>query len=118
MLDTTSVDIEECEGILIRHLTPVAADLKLLDLTRLLELVASDRMDNIASVVDGSCELYFKENTLSFFSVGEFEIDFGFGKLGAGPGSGEQRITGIRHAPPDFAGRRHIRATRSDESEW
>lgn len=77
MLDTTSIDIEECESILNRHLTPVAADLKLLDLTQLLELVASDRIDNIASVVDGSCELYFKENSLSFYNVGEFAIDWG-----------------------------------------
>lgn len=63
------------ERILARYIAPVASDLRLVDLQPLAQLMAGSP-GNLSSIVESSCELYFKPDTLVFCRLGEIELDW------------------------------------------
>lgn len=63
------------EKILARYIAPVASDLRLVDLQPLARLI-SGSPGNLSSIVESSCELYFKPGTLVFCRLAEIELDW------------------------------------------
>lgn len=74
MLQDFSGETPARERILAGHIGPVASDLRLLDLQPLAHHIVSNRTGNLSSVVDSSCELYFKPNALVFLRLAEIEL--------------------------------------------
>lgn len=65
------------ERIIAQHVLPVALDLRILDLDLLVRDLAGKRTANFDSLVEASCELYFKDQTLRFSRIGDIELAWG-----------------------------------------
>ncbi len=56
---------------------PVADDLRLLDLQLLAHHFSRGQIGNVESIVDASCELYFRDQSLKFCRLGSVELAWG-----------------------------------------
>jgi hypothetical protein len=65
------------EQVLANYIRPVADDLRLLDLQLLAQHLSSGHIGNIESIVEASCELYFRDKSLKFCRLGSIELDWG-----------------------------------------
>ena len=65
------------EQIIARYIRPVADDLRLLDLQLLAQQLSRGHVGNIESIVEASCELYFRDQTLKFCRLGTVELAWG-----------------------------------------
>ena len=65
------------EQIIARYIRPVAEDLRLLDLQLLAQQLSRGHLGNIESIVEASCELYFRDQTLKFCQLGTVELAWG-----------------------------------------
>jgi hypothetical protein len=52
----------------------VARDLRILEVDLLMRHLSSGRMDNLESLVDASCELYFRSGTLRFSRLADYQL--------------------------------------------
>ena len=64
----------ECERIIAKHIRYVAQDLRIVDLDLLMRHLSSGRMDNLESLIDASCELYFRSGTLRFSRLADYRL--------------------------------------------
>jgi len=65
------------EEVLANYIRPVADDLRLLDLQLLAQHLSSGHIGNVESIVEASCELYFRDKSLKFCRLGSIELDWG-----------------------------------------
>lgn len=66
----------EWERIIAKHVRPVARDLRFIDLDHLVRHLSGARMGNVESLVEDSCELYFRSGTLRFSQLADFQISW------------------------------------------
>ena len=76
MLSVVSHDRFEWERIIAKHVRPVARDLRLIELDHLVRHLTGARMDNLESLVEASCELYFRSGTLRFSRLADLQISW------------------------------------------
>ena len=65
------------EAIIAHYVRPVADDLRLLDLQLLAQQLSRGHVGNVESIVEASCELYFREHTLKFCRLGTVDLVWG-----------------------------------------
>ena len=64
------------EAILAEAISPVAAELRLLDAADLISLIRFERHGNLADLVASAAELYFLPGTVNFGHGGDFRLDW------------------------------------------
>ena len=64
------------EAILAEAISPVAAELRLLDAADLISLLKFERHGNLADLVASAAELYFLPGTVNFGLGGDFKLDW------------------------------------------
>lgn len=67
---------EKREAILAEAISPVAAELRLLDAADLISLLRYERHGNLADLVSSAAELYFLPGTVNFGHGGDFKLDW------------------------------------------
>ncbi|WP_068082088.1 hypothetical protein [Polycladidibacter stylochi] len=74
---TESVSIEaQREAIVAEAIRPVAAELRLVELTSLARHVLGNETANLEDLIGSSSELYFKQDTLKFASTSTIDISW------------------------------------------
>lgn len=64
------------EAILAEAISPVAAELRLLDAADLISLLRFERHGNLADLVSSAAELYFIPGTVNFGHGGDYRLDW------------------------------------------
>lgn len=64
------------EAILAEAISPVAAELRLLDAADLVSLLRFERHGNLADLVASAAELYFLPGTVNFGLGGDYKLDW------------------------------------------
>ncbi len=67
---------EKREALLAEAISPVAAELRLLDAADLISLLRFERHGNLADLVSSAAELYFLPGTVNFGLGGDYKLDW------------------------------------------
>lgn len=75
-VDTTVTEHAEREALLAEAIRPLAAELRLVDLNCLARHILGHETGNIADLIESSCELYFKDGTISYAGTATIDLNW------------------------------------------
>ncbi|MDD7909021.1 MULTISPECIES: hypothetical protein [Pseudovibrio] len=76
-VDTSVSQHAEREALLAEAVRPVAAELRLVDLTCLARHILGNETANISDLIESSAELSFKEGTLTYAGTSTIDLNWG-----------------------------------------